>query len=329
MDRKITLELFLRYCGQKKSSDLEQVFTHKSFSEEKNNSREVFKGTYYFKGQVADWCFSNIRGTGTQLQHFLGNITGKQAMDDFFDYLQLEKHCRIGKGIKLDEQKHIFAYGLLGWISGVLDAATLKRVIYRFFIAPNDHLLPQTYFIVDPWQQLLFLSRQQGITKPKRKVEKNTDGLYECEIKLGNGELVRHISASYIYVQKKTIRLALKKMAGKLADGLEQDQRHQALMQLNELQKKAEKEKDRQGRIAAWEKKQQEKKIQKTIKKNLEETRNRLKNQQRILSKQLAKEKAKKKKQTIYKEYTEEEINSMSASKRRNLQDRGIIPGGK
>ena len=48
----------------------------------------------------------------------------------------------------------------------------------------------------------------------------------------------------------------------------------------------------------------------------------------------LAKEKAKEKKtsskgvNTIYREYTLEEIKEMSASKRRNLQDKGIIPKG-
>jgi predicted ATPase len=44
-------------------------------------------------------------------------------------------------------------------------------------------------------------------------------------------------------------------------------------------------------------------------------------------AKQIAKEKSSKKgKNTIYREYTTEEISAMSSAKRRNLQDRGILP---
>lgn len=49
----------------------------------------------------------------------------------------------------------------------------------------------------------------------------------------------------------------------------------------------------------------------------------------RRASKQKIKEKKSKKgASSLYKEYTSEEISAMSASKRRNLQDRGIIPKG-
>ena len=46
-------------------------------------------------------------------------------------------------------------------------------------------------------------------------------------------------------------------------------------------------------------------------------------------AKQIAKEKSSRKgKNTIYIEYTLEEIKAMSSAKRRNLQDRGILPKG-
>jgi len=54
-----------------------------------------------------------------------------------------------------------------------------------------------------------------------------------------------------------------------------------------------------------------------------------LQDKKRKQAKQAVKEKTSKKgKDTIYRTYTSEEIAAMSASKRRNLQDKGIIPKG-
>ncbi|WP_172920020.1 hypothetical protein [Capnocytophaga canis] len=56
----------------------------------------------------------------------------------------------------------------------------------------------------------------------------------------------------------------------------------------------------------------------------------RLLDQKRRQTKQQEKERktSRKGRNTIYREYTREEIAAMSNSKRRNLQDRGIIPKG-
>lgn len=325
MRHKIPLDLFLRYCGNPETKELAQALTHQSFSTEKNNSRFVFNGMYCFKGQVADWCFSNIQGSGTQLQHFLGNITGKQAMDDFFDYVGLERKIRIAGNLKADDYKHIFSYGFLGWLCTVLDSITMKKVIYRFFIAPNDHLLPQTHRIHDPWQQLLFLCNQQGWAKPKRSILRANNGQYTCDITWGERQRISHVSNSYIYVQKRAIRLALKHIISELADYLEKSDTHQKLLRIESIKKQEAIESDRNNRIAQSEKKRQEKKLQKVVRLQRQQEKARLDEQRRKLARQLKKEKSGKKKQAIIKEYTDDEIRRMNASKRRNLEQKGNL----
>ena len=66
-------KLLNRYEIEYNRNDLITVLTHNSFSEN-NNSRYVFLGQFQFRGFVAQWIFDNIAGSGTQLQHFLGNI---------------------------------------------------------------------------------------------------------------------------------------------------------------------------------------------------------------------------------------------------------------
>lgn len=102
-------------------------------------------------------------------------------------------------------------------------------------------------------------------------------------------------------------------------------------------------ENEKQKLAKEWEKleKQKKEKLDKHIARNLahqekmqlrrEEKKKQA--QEEDKKRRLAKEKAKEKTSrkganTIYRDYTAEEIATMSASKRRNLQDKGIIPKG-
>ena len=85
-----------------------QALTHNSFSD-KNNSRYVFLGQFAFKGKVAEWIFDNVAGTGTQLQHFLGNIFSQKFLETYFDK-NFDTIKRIDATVNINTQKH--GYGL-------------------------------------------------------------------------------------------------------------------------------------------------------------------------------------------------------------------------
>lgn len=325
MQRQISLDILLRYLGLKADKSLEQALTHTSFSDERNSSRFVFTGMFVFKGLVAEWCSTHIQGSGTQLQHYLGNITGKASMDDFFNYVNLKRQIRYGDSCNVDQQKHIFAYGLLGWISAVASPATCERFIYRFFIAPNDHLLPHTHYTNDPWQQLQFLCKQEALPLAKRILTKDYDtGLFTCTVSC-NGLQFSHQSVSYRYVQKKAIRLALKHLASTLANHWQQHPNHILVQQQLAQQQKEAMERDRAARHEAFHQKQQKKMLQKIINKQDELKRRKLEEEKRRSLKKMIKENKVQKKQSVFREYNSEEIANMSSAKRRRLEDRGII----
>lgn len=306
---------------------LERVVTHNSFSEN-NNSRYVFLGMFAFKGVVAHWIFNHVAGTGTQLQQYLGNIFKPTFLETFFDK-HFQKITRIDAKIDFNTQKHIFTYAFFGFVYDNATEEQLNEFIFNQIIKLNDHLLPSNYKHKNYWDQLIFLCKQHYDCKPKLTNIENEDKTQLISIAIHNEIIAQHQSISYKYAKKKAIKQALDFVTKNIEDKVKQNPRYQENEKL-----KLEKE------LKIQEKQKQEK-LEKHIARNLvhqekmqvrrEEKKKQA--QEEDKKRRLAKEKTKEKTyrkgaDTIYRSYTTEEIAAMSASKRRNLQDKGIISKG-
>lgn len=316
-----------RFCISYEKHHLERALTHNSFSEN-NNSRYVFLGMFAFKGRVADWIFSHVAGTGTQLQHYLGNIFKQAFLENYFDKY-ITKISRIDPKVAIATQKHVFAYAFFGFVYDNATEEQLQEFIFHQIIKVNDHHLPSNYKHKNYWDQLLFLCKQQFDYKPKLTLTENSDKTQEVTIVLNGETIGQHVSISFKYAKKKAIKLALdfvlKNIEEKLKSNptyLENEQQKKA-KELELLQKqKLEKQEKHTARNLAHQEKM-------SVKREVKKRQAQEDDRKRRLAKETAKEKtARKGANTIYRTYTAEEIAAMSASKRRNLQDKGIIPKG-
>lgn len=324
---KKILPLLSRFQISYDEAELKKVFTHNSFSQN-NNSRYVFLGQFAFRGKVADWIFEHVAGSGTQLQHYLGNIFREEFLKTFFDKLDFQI-TRISPDVKVEQQKHIFVYAFFGFVFCHASEENLENFIFSYLIEPNNHLLPENYKYKNRWDQLIFLCKQHHDTKPKLIFSETADKTQLIHIFLGKECIGRHESAGYKYAKKKAIEIALKFVLSECEKKLEFDKTYQenafiAKQKAEQeiLLKKEEKQKKHLERISHH---QEKMKLRKEIlKEEAQKT-----DQKRREAKQNVKEKTSRKgRNTIYKEYTSEEIKAMSNAKRRNLQDRGIIPKG-
>ncbi|MBO4234447.1 hypothetical protein FO675_09105 [Riemerella anatipestifer] len=317
-------QLLHRYRIPWDRHELNHVFTHHSVSE-KNNSRYVFLGMFGFKDLVAEYLFHHIAGSGMQLQHFLGNLFKLPFLEKLFQRLQLQDYCRI-EDADIATHRHIFVYALFGYLYENGDEQCLKDFITREIILPNDHLLPENHKSRNRWDQLIFLCKQQYDKKPKLEYQLTEHG-HEFRITLGEKTLGSHSSIGYKYAKKKAVKEAIRFVSSQIEEKLRQDEGYllnEKLLQEKKAQEIAEAKAEKQRKHLA---KNEDHAARMREKRKLAKQKAQEEDKKRREIKQKMKEKKSRKgKNTIYREYTMEEIQAMSSAKRRNLQDRGILP---
>jgi hypothetical protein len=319
----------LRQLGISSTSNkLAQAFTHQSYHTTKNNSKWVFIGRYAFKGEVAKYIYKNIGGTGKELQQLLGNITGQKYAEKLFDSWAIANYCKIADGLQLHQQKHIMVYGLLGLMMEQATTKKLQDFIYTNFIEPNEHLLPKTYIVKNEWEQLKLLCRQ--IHNTTCTITHTLVGkLNSITVTLPNNTKVEAQSISYKYARKKAIKKALQALVQQQQAVLQTDAAHIQTLQHLQTQKEIAIAKAKQAKQNALAQKQQVKKETKLQLLAQKQQQAIEADKKRRQAKTVLKEKVNRKgKDTIYRAYSPEEIAAMSNSKRRNLQDKGIIAKG-
>jgi hypothetical protein len=171
----------------------------------------------------------------------------------------------------------------------------------------------------------MHLLAQQQQSKPRLRYTALPHGMHRFEACSGHQVLAQHTSVSYKYARKKAIYEALKSMVRQSNAALLNEPGYQDLV--HNLAHKQQQEADtaRLAKLAAWQQKQAIRIKEKADAREKNRQKAWEEDRKRRLAKQDHKEK-KKKKETIYRTYTAEEIAAMSVSKRRNLEDRGIIP---
>lgn len=280
---------------------------------------------YAFKGLVCEYAFRHIAGTGTQLQHYLGNIFKNSFLENFFIKYHLRQFCRFTE-IDIEKLNPIFVYALLGYLYENADAEQWETFIFNELILPNDKHLPHNHRSSNIWDQFIFLCKQHFEQRPKIIFDKNEDQNI-VKIQLSETSIGEHSSISFKYAKKKAIHLAMKWVATILEEKLNQDKIYKAnqiLLQQEKaktiLEAKTEKQRKHIARNESHAERMKEKQ-------KLAEQKAQAEDHKRREAKQGVKEKSTKKgKDTIYRVYTAEEIATMSNAKRRNLQDRGILP---
>lgn len=307
------------------SHNLKTALTHLSFSKNsKNGSRYVFLGQTEFKGKVARILFEYVSGTGTQLQHYSGNLFKNKYLETIYNAYNLGIYIRYGKNFDALAHKHIFTYALLGFLSDTMEEEQLKNFIYQWFIDHTSHLLPNTKpQQKDHKSQCTTLCKQIYNKKPKLFLEKN-ENVYTAKIVVSYKTLCIVESKSYKYVFKKAWRDALRKIVEEQYKTLQQDKAFLERENKREQEIKQKQKAQKEARQKAYFKRRQVRSQVIKARKAQREKEAIVRHKQRQLAKQRLKERRElQQKQQRLKEMG---LQNISASKRRILEDRGILP---
>ena len=321
--------LATRLNAEKHYNELNCALTHSSFNanSDTNNSRYIFLGEFAFRGYVATLLHRFVPGTGTQLQHILGNIFKNEHLNTLYEKFNLQNCIRHGEKFNHIQHRHIFVYGLLGFIQYFVPEEKKEQFVSHYFILPNKHLFEPSVKSSDFLAQCNILSHivfQQAINVDIRRT---TENVWQTTISVGDYVLAKETSVSHRYSRQKTAKKALKTLADDLQffESLkpgynEKISRMDQLRSERILQQKA-------LYLHEVEQKQKRKQIENQLKK---EKRQREKAEQDLARRKTKAEAAKRKeskkgKNTIYRNYSDEEIASMNAAKRRRLEDLGIL----
>lgn len=307
-------------------TEFKQAMTHNSAPNKNNGSRYVFLGQYGFRGILTKWIFENIGGTGMELQHYLGNIFSQTRLEKLYDEWGLKRFIICGEKCQPEKQKHIFVYSLIGCLMQHTSPDKLEKFMLDFFIFPNDHLLPKVHFHKDDKQKLIFLCKQNNWDLPEITYELLENGKHQFEINIVN-RLIYCTSVSYRYAKKKVLKKALDYVAQQLEATLKDNENYLR----DETQilsgKAAEKQAELIEKKATWDNRLEEKRKLRAKRLKDKKLAAKLRDEERRKMKEEIKKKkpSRKGKNTIYKEYTSEEIAAMNPAKRRMLEDKGIL----
>lgn len=323
---KNTLNWLLRYTGtENRKSELIKALTHKSFYESEtdhknSNGRFVFLGMYALKGKVCELIFQFINGSGTQLQHYLGNIFKNDLLEKIYFKYKLYDLIRFGKNFKALEHKHIFVYGFLGYIYKYMDEKKLNSFLFQNFMAETQHLIPAINKNKDVKSQCEFLTKMLYNTKPEFTVKKTENQLFLASLSIKGCEICISESKSYKYARKKTYKNALLILGEQALGELEKNPDYH--IRVEERIKKAEEQviAKKKEKADTYLKKIEEKKAERQKKKEITAKLAKEKDEARKKAKARAKARAEQKRKT--EAANKQALASMSTNKRRHLQDK-------
>lgn len=307
------------------SHELKIALTHYSFSDKsKDGSRYVFLGQTEFKGKTARILFEFVQGKGTQLQHYLGNLFKNKHLELLFSKYNLDDLIRYGEQFNWQSHKHIFTYAFLGFLSDFMSIEQLNSFIYQNFIKNTSHLLPSEQSNRKDYKsQVSFLCKLYYNSKPKLDIEQIGE-IYTFRLQIKDKTLFTTESKSYKYGQRKIWKNALKFIAEKEEEKLLQNPEFLAKEEQRKTEQQEKEAKQKAEKLEAYFEKRTKRsekiKEQKTIKKK--------EAQKRDLNRREAKIRAKERKELKAKQQRLKDIGleNISASKRRILEDRGVLP---
>jgi hypothetical protein len=314
----------LTLCNAPKTKDWAVVFVHNSKHDTRNNSRYITLGMYAAKGVLASYFHKYQSGTGTQLQHYIGNCFGNAHLAKLFDDWQLADKIKIDNKVKIDQQKHNFVWAILGYLSAHATAYHFLHFILMYFVEPNKEYSPTALQkLKDKWMALLMACAEKYKVLPHiiitTKVKLNTVIVY-C----GTSVIGSSTSTNQKLAKEKAIHLALQNVLADADTSLLGNSTIEELAAYLTLKTTKQKEAAKATQLALLAAKQEKKKLEKIKKQLAKRAAAKKLDEQRRKVKQQAKQKVEKK-QSVYREYSAEEISNMTAGKRRRLEDLGIL----
>jgi len=331
MDRpELIKQLAKRFKAEAHANELNKALTHSSFPdvhEEDCNSRYVFVGQFAFRGFVANLLYKFVPGTGTQLQHLLGNMFKNEHLATLYYKLRLNEVIRCGANFEVEKHKHIFVFGLLGFVEQYAPDDVKQAFVSRNFFLPNKHLFNHTADNNDFQAQCNVLARMLFQEPVFVDIQRDDNELWKTTVTVKDAVLATETSKSHRYSRQK----ALKKALINLADDAwfiettrpEFDSNQSKLEQLRNEKLQAEKAEKLRLRTEKEARKRRENEL-KHEKRKAEKA---LEDQKRRKAKAEAakKKESRKGKNTISRAYSDEEIAAMNPAKRRRLEDLGIL----
>lgn len=306
---------------------LKNALTHRSFFvEDKSaigNSRYVFMGQYVFRAKLAEILLAYVSGTGMQLERTLHLLTASDFLKkNVYDHLELNHWVRLNPDYKrpLD---HIFSFALLGFLTENMTERQLNDFMITHFIQKGEHIIyTEEQKSKDVKSQFTLLCKQFYNAKPKLEIiQKGT--LYDAFIKIKDVSYISTTSNSKKYLPKKIMKLALKKIIKEIEEKRLANPEYRRKIKQQEQEELQKKQKERKAKLEAYfdarAKRGQEIKEAKEAKKLI--------NREKDKKRRQAKQRAKERKELMEKQQRLQAmgLENISASKRRILEDKGIL----
>lgn len=225
--------------------NLRRVLTHESFYKPKKdgspqgNGRYIFAGMFVFKGQVGDILYRYISGSGTHLQHILGNLFRNEILVRLYDTWHLGQYVRAGESFDIENHKHIFVYAVLGYLAEECEENIRNYFIFKYILGDeNQHLFGHQKKNRDLLAHADFISRQMGTGRLNIEMSVTEDGLQLASVKFSDGsELCAATSRSWQYARRKAAKLALNIVATPGRKALLSNPEYQKRVRLEEERK--------------------------------------------------------------------------------------------
>jgi hypothetical protein len=308
---------------EKHEQQLIKALTHKSFyanNEEKSNSRYVFLGMFGFRGKVAELLYDYQPLGGTQLQHYLGNIFKEELLNRIYAKFELGKIIRFGEGFDVQKHKHIFVYGLLGFLCKYASVEKLNRFIVNHFLIGTEHLIPGFAHNKDTFAQCNYFTMLLYQKAASIQTTKNSNNRYATTISVGNQIISTFTSRSFTYSRKKAIKDALLLLSGQLASEYVDNPIYQAALAERKQKEAEEVEKLKTENIRNRNERFARKRLERRHKQQKEKELALRRDQERRKAKQAAK--LRKEKQQELEAKAAAALARMSGKKRRHLDDK-------
>jgi hypothetical protein len=164
---------------------------------------------FAFKGLVADILFAWFPLDGTQLQHLLGNLFKHDILDRIFAYYDMERLVRHGSEFEVEKHRHIFVYGLLGFVYAHSPEATRTAFIQTHFLLPHAHLFVANNKQQDLEAQANALAKMLYGCALSVKVEQAENKRWHARVLLDQEALAEDDSVGYRYSRQKALKKAL------------------------------------------------------------------------------------------------------------------------
>lgn len=321
-----TLSEVLLFSSQ--HHDLKKALTHSSFyenPEQDENSKYIFLGMFAFKGKVAEVMRKYVPLTGTQLQHYLGNVFKSKQLEKIYKKYQLNRLVRHGRDFPVQDKHHLFVYALLGFVYEFAEEKYLLRFIYRNFLAETEHLMPTAIVNKDIKAKFLYLAKMYYNAIPEF-IEDEKEGICSCKIYFCKKLLVEEQGENIKTLQQRSLKKALQILSEQLEEEWKNNPQNQEIESRLKKEKAEKLAREKAEKLKAYKEKQRKRSEEIAKRKHIRKEEAIQKDEKR----RKAKAYAKKRKEELAEQQRRQKVAmaNMSVAKRRHLQDKGLLDKG-